>query len=354
MKKYLSRALFYKEWKGIYWMIIPLFLINSRIRDLYMLIINIKKCMALNPIYTVKINYTNVSGYDLFFERTPTQVMLILMVLLVLLMTYFVVIRDRRYSIESFIEYMPFNKQQRVFSKLLVGIMVLFISSILGFLLDLIVILNNQTYLKDVIRMRELIAYFIISFLVWSLVYAVLIVVQLLCRNTIFGLLLGFSVIELPSSIDLILYQALNSSFRSLYASIDRIFNNLIYKSYLEGFGVDTKMVNQITYITGDRYNMAIIKLIIIMAVLAVILVGLLKYDVKASSKTDLVFRVFSSISIGSFVAKTFRDLINAQYYSFGYFLVLNLVFMTAAYFAYCRVDKAVGLSKYDAEGEIN
>lgn len=335
MKKYLNKALIYKEWKAVYWILIPLILFSSRASEISTAI-DFGKHQIADKLY----------GYNIFFYANDYNYLIIG---LGMLMAYLIMNNDRRDSTKNLITYMPFNIRQRIVSKLAVGEFIIFLSCLMGFIINVIMYEGNINYLGRIMRFEYIIWYFIIYFLLYSVIYFLVVYVQCFCENGIFGTVLAASILMLPSSIvDLIYYFThRNGIYR---------FDALSIRYYLmlpTNYGYILK--NKEVYIKSYNFIPATIRLIIILAVLCILFVLFIKREsigegmrFKISPKKEKVFKVFSSISIGILAAKSLSRLLNTQQSLTVYVILLNIIFIAAAYFAYSQIDKVIKLSKYD------
>lgn len=333
MKKYLNKALIYKEWKAVYWFLIPLILFSSRAFEISTLI-----------EFGKHGSRENWYSYDIFFTADYYRY---LKIGLVMLMAYLIMNNDRRESTKNLITYMPFNITQRIVSKLAVGEFIIFLSCLMGFIINTIMYAGNANYLSRVMKFEYIIWYLIIYFLLYSVIYFLFVYVQCFCRNGIFGTILAASVLMLPSSIvDLIYYFT--------HINVFHKFEALMIRYYLVlpiNYGFHGKR----QYIKSYNFISATMKLIVILAVLCMLFVLFIKRErigegmqLKISPKKEKVFKIFSSISIGILASKSLSSLLRTQQSLTIYVILLNIVFIAAAYFAYSQIDKVIKLSKYD------
>lgn len=335
MKKYLNKALIYKEWKSVYWILIPFILFSSRASEIST-VIDFGKHESADKLY----------GYNIFFYANDYNY---LVIGIVMLMAYLIMNNDRRESTKNLIIYMPFNIKQRITSKLAVGEFIIFLSCLMGFIINAIMYEGNINYLGKIMRFEYIIWYFIIYFLLYSFIYFLFVYVQCFCKNGIFGTTLAASILMLPSSIvDLIYYFT--------HRNVIYRFDALILRYYLmlpTNYGYDIK--NKKVYIKSYNFIPATIRLAIILAVLCMLFVLFIKRErigegmqLKISPKKEKAFKIFSSVSIGILAAKSLSRLLNIQQSLTIYVILLNVIFIAAAYFAYSQIDKVIKLSKYD------
>lgn len=333
MKKYLNKALIYKEWKAVYWILIPLVLFSSPVAEISTAI-RFGRYERADTLY----------GYYMFFRENSYKY---LTIGFVMLMAYLIMNNDRRESTKNLITYMPFNITQRIVSKLAVGEFIIFLPCFMGFIINTIMYEGNVNYLSRLMKFDYIVWYFIIYFLLYSVIYFLFIYVQCFCKNGIFGTVLAASILMLPSSVvDLIYY--------FIHRNIIHKFDALILRYYLVlpvNYSFDGKKV----YIKNYNFIPATMRLIIILAVLCTLFILFIKRErigedmqLKISSKKEKVFKIFSSISIGILAAKSLSRLLNAQQSLTIYVILLNIIFIAAAYFAYSQIDKVIKLSKYD------
>lgn len=333
MKKYLNKALIYKEWKSVYWILIPLILFSSPVFE-------ISTAIRFGRYENEKISH----GYRMFFMDNSYKYFTIGFVMI---MAYLIMNNDRRESTKNLITYMPFNAAQRIVSKLAVGEFIIFLPCFMGFIINTIMYEVNVDYLSRIMKFDYIVWHFIIYFLLYSVLYLLFIYVQCFCKNGIFGTVLAASILMLPSSIvDLICYF---TDKNIIYK-----FDALIVRHYLSlpvNYGFDGEKV----YIRSYNFLPATMRLIIILAVLCMLFVLFVKRErigegmpLKISPKKEKAFKIFSSISIGILAAKSLSRLLNTQQSLTIYVILLNLIFIAAAYFAYSQIDKVIKLSKYD------
>lgn len=333
MKKYLNKALIYKEWKTVYWLLIPLILFSSRALEISDFIEIVKRH-----------GEGNSNGYWIFFYPNSYNYLIIG---LVMLMSYLIMNNDRRESTKNLITYMPFNVAQRIVSKLVVGEAIIFLFCFMGFIINTIMYEGNINYLRGTMKSQFIIWHLVIYFLLYSAIYFLFVYVQCFCRNGIFGTVLAASILMLPGSVEDLLYY---------FIHVDAIyrFKALVIRYYLilpVNYGFDGKR----EYVRSYNFWPATIRLIVILSVLCMLFVLFIKRErigegmqLKISPKKEKAFKIFSSISIGILAAKGLSRLLNAQQSLTIYVILLNLIFIAAAYFAYSQIDKVIKLSKYD------
>lgn len=346
MKKYLSKALLYKEWKAVYWILIPFILFSSKALEI---------SSMLESITTYHVVFTNVEGFRTFFQNDFNNGFYIIDFILVLIMSYLLINNDRKKSVSALIEYMPFTKKQSIFAKAAVGTFIILISNLIGFLVNMFMYLSNEKYLNNIIRIRYIVLGFIIILMLHLIVYLFLMCIQLVCKNGFFAMLLGISILNLPGSIENIIHII---SFRTSWGlEADEIFrrlDSLCLRGYLWIYA-DEKKVGDKVYIQNDRVSSATIKLLIILMAVVILLIYISKkiksgedVMIKTSSKKEMAFKIFSSISIGVLFAKGLSRILNAELASSAYLIIINVIFIAASYFAYSRIDRIIKLSKYD------
>lgn len=338
MKKYLSKALLYKEWKAVYWILAPLILFSSKAVGISNLIEN-KKLNGSSFAFTD-------GGYYTFFSISISS---LITIILIVLIAYLIMNLDRKDNVSSLVNYMPFNINQRITAKLIVGLFTIFLSCFAGFVINMIMYESNIDYLNHVIKIKYITAWFIISFLLYSVIYITLVYIQCFCKNGIFGIILGCSVLTLPASIENLLIYFGFSRSKVVYN-----LNILIIQSYLR-LGQKYKIVDKKLYVTGDRFLSSSIQLLIIAMVMCVLLFLIIRKikvgeDVmfKASAKKEKAFKIFASVSMGIFAAKGISSLLGTSQALSIYIIILNLIFIIVTYFAYSNIDKIIKLSKYE------
>lgn len=340
MKKYLNKALLYKEWKNIWWLILPF------------AVLNIKALEMSNKIYYAKKYLgTYYDGMQIFFGfdyNSQTYAFIILLII----MSYFIINRDRVSSVKNLLNYMPFNKNERMFAKVTVGIGIIFTAGIVGVLINSIAFFSNYIYLKRIIKFKYIVGFFIITFLVFSIVYLILMCVQCLCKNGVFAVLLGTAVINFPSFLETIIDAVTVRKFGEGAATmVDKFMDNLCILSYLK-IHAETKNIGNKTYLVSDGMLPLIVKLIIFLVVVVMLLIYIIrKLDInkntmlKATPKKEVIFRVGSSIVIGFFISNGIIRIIGT--YRIMYIFILNIIFIIACYFIYGCVNKFIKLSRY-------
>lgn len=333
MKKYLNKALIYKEWKSVYWLLIPLILFSSRAFEISDFIEIVKHH-----------GEGNSNGYWIFFYPNSYNY---LTIGFIMLMSYLIMNNDRRESTKNLITYMPFNVAQKIVSKLVVGEAIIFLFCFMGFIINTIMYEGNINYLRGTMNSQFIIWHLVIYFLLYSAIYFLFVYVQCFCRNGIFGTVLAASILMLPGSVEDLLYY---------FTHVDVIyrFKALVIRYYLilpVNHGFDGKR----QYVRSYSFWPATIRLIVILAVLCMLFILFIKRErigegmrLKISPKKEKAFKIFSSISIGILAAKSLSRLLNAQQSLTIYVILLNLIFIAAAYFAYSQIDKVIKLSKYD------
>ncbi len=338
MKKYLNKALIYKEWKGIYWILIPLILFSSKAFTIY--------CF----LQSGKIQHRTMSvtaAYRIFFQMDCLNYITII---LVILMAYVMMNDDRKYSVRDLINYMPFNIEQRMVSKIAVGEFIIFLSCLIGFIINTIMYEGNINYSGKELRFEYITFYLVISFLVYTIVYILFVYIQFLCKNGIFAVILAAAILNLPIFMEELLYYFLHLKF---YKFTYQLYS-LTIMHYLS-LPLNSKIVNNKEYITGYKFVPSIIKLTIILAAISILLILFIKRArvdegimVKISSKKEKAFKVFSSISIGILAAKGLSRFLHTQKPLSIYIILLNIIFIMVVYFAYSEINKMIKLSKYD------
>lgn len=340
MKKYLNKALLYKEWKNIWWFILPLTVLNIKALEMRNIVDYAKKYLG---------NY--YEGIQIFFGFDNNS-QIYVSVLIIIIMSYFIISRDRLGSVKNLLNYMPFNKNERMFAKVIVGIGIIFTAGIVGVLINSITFLGNYMYLKRIIKLKYIIGFFIITFLVLSILYIILIGVQCLCKNGIFAVLLGVSVIKFSSSIEIITDAVTVKKFGEGAANMaDKLIDNLYILNYFK-IHARTQSIGGKVYVLSEEIVPNIIKLIIFLIIVGIILIHIIKkLDInenimfKTTIKKEIVFRVFSSIFIGFFAADGISRLIGCDIVM--YIFILNMIFIIACYFAYGCIDRFIKLSRY-------
>lgn len=335
MKKYLNKALIYKEWKAVYWILIPLVFFSSR-------------ALEISNAVDLGRHQQSVAvfvGYDMLFRINEYNYVTIG---LVMLMAYLIMNNDRRESTKNLIEYMPFNIRQRIVSKLVVGEFIIFLSCLMGFIINTIMYKGNANYLSRIMKFQFIIWHLVIYFLLYSVIYFLFVYVQCFCRNGIFGTVLAASILMLPGSLEDLIDYFIHAE------DVIYKFDALVIRYYLElpiNYGFDGKR----QYVKSYNFLPATIKLIVILAVLCMLFILFIKRErigegmqLKISPKKEKAFKIFSSVSIGILAAKSLSRLLNAQQSLTIYVILLNIVFIAAAYFAYSEIDKVIKLSKYD------
>lgn len=346
MKKYLSKALLYKEWKAVYWILIPFILFSSKALEI---------SSMLESITTYHVAFTNAEGFRIFFKNDFNSRFYIINFILVLIMSYLLINNDRKKSVSALIEYMPFTKKQSIFAKAAVGTFIILISNFIGFLVNMFMYLSNEKYLNNIIRIRYIVFCFIITLMLQLIIYLFLMCIQLVCKNGFFAMLLGISILDLPGSIENLIHII---SFRtSCGLEADKIFgrlDSLCLRGYLWVYA-DEKNVGGKVYIQSDRVSSATIKLLIILIAVVILLIYISKkiksgedVMIKTSPKKEMAFKIFSSVSIGILFAKGLSRILNAELASSAYLIIINAIFIVASYFAYSRIDRIIKLSKYD------
>ncbi|MFL0194075.1 hypothetical protein ACJDU8_00500 [Clostridium sp. WILCCON 0269] len=332
MKKYLNRALIYKEWKVTYWILTPLILFSSKA---FMISLLINQAKVQDEL-----------AYRIFFQMGISNYITII---LVILMSYIMMNVDRKDSARDLISYMPFNIKQRMVSRIAVGEFVIFLSCLMGFIINTIMYEGNIGHLGKEIRFEYITFYLIISFLVYTIIYILFVYVQCLCKNEIFGVVLAAAILNLPVFMGELLYYFLRVRFYRFTYQL----NSLTIRHYLS-LPLNSKIINNKEYITGYKFVPSIIKLIIILAVICMLFILFIKrvkfgegMMLKTSPKKEKVFKVFSSISIGIFAAKGLSGLLHRQEPLSIYAILVNIIFIIAVYFAYSQINKVIKLSNY-------
>lgn len=330
MKKYLNKALIYKEWKSVYWFLIPLILFSSRISEILTAI----EVQGEDRLY----------GYNMFFMIDNYKY---LNIGFVILMAYLIMNNDRRENTKNLISYMPFNITQRIVSKLEVGEFIIFLPCFMGFIINTIIYEGNANYLDKIMKFEYIVWHFIIYFLLYSVIYFLFVYIQCFCKNGIFGTILAASILMLPSSI-------LNLIYYFVHKDVIYKFETLSFRYYLMvpvKYGFDGKKV----YIKNYNFIPVTMRLIVILAVLCMLFILFIKKErvgegmqLKISPKKEKAFKIFSSISIGILAAKSLTRLLGTQNVLTIYGILLNITFIAAVYFAYSHIDKVIKLSKYD------
>lgn len=335
MKKYLNKALVYKEWKAVYWILIPLILFSSKALVISYLIDEVKIGDGVVP---------KASSYGAFFSPSIPN---FITIILVILMAYIIMNGDRRENVKSLISYMPFNIKQRMVSKIVVGELIIFLSCFMGFIINTIMYEGNINYLSKLIRFQYIVFYLIISFFLYTIIYVLFVYIQCFCKSGVFGTILAASILTLPSSVENLLY----------YFTHSNIIFKLDFLSFIYYLRLPLKygFKNGKEYVKGYNFLPATIELIAILAVISILFILFIKKAkvgegmmLKTSAKKEKAFKMFSSISIGIFAAKGLSKLLNTQQSLSICVILVNIIFIAAAYFAYTQIDKIIKLSKYD------
>lgn len=333
MKKYLNKALIYKEWKSIWWMIIPMLMFNYR----YLIMQNLVNNTLL---------YNNIMSRDILGDNGTILVrqLNIINILLLMGIAFYIMHKDERNR--EFFCYLPFTKEQQLVAKVVSVMGVIFISVLVEAVPSCMIYFSNADVFAAKISFSYIISYFILKILVYICAFLICIYAQCVASNSYFGAVLGFSIIHLPASI---------GSFFSLIF-IDGGFNAQMYSAY-----VIIDNIIDIFYLPSyilDVYNYKIYILILKGLILCVVLFILFKCTLRLikntrveedkiimSNKKKTVFKILVSISIGSFFAYIIQlSLINVDRRFFIVFIYLAFIMCT--YYIYPLLDKMFKLSK--------
>ncbi|URZ02655.1 hypothetical protein [Clostridium felsineum] len=334
MKRYLNKALIYKDFKSVWWIIILLSIFNS-------------KFVGMNNATRIvsKHRLGNYFGFRIFFNY-GTEIYLVM--LIIAMMSYIIIRSDRKNTARNLMNYMPFNKGQRVISKVLVGVFIIFVASFIGFLINSIMFINNYIYLKSVIRFKYIIGFFIVSFFVYSSIYILYICVQCVCKNSVFGTVLGIAVIYFPYAVETNLVFLLDK-FNIDEVMVIKIIDSLCIPQYLR--------VNAVVnggYIVSDKIMKSMGNLIVVIFILSVSLIFIvnkvnLNEDamVKISKKKEIIFKIFSALALSFLVSDGISKTMRVQNSSRIYIVIIDIVLFIICYFVYERIDKIIKLSRY-------
>ena len=184
MKKYLNKALLFKEWRSICWILILLLLFNNK----FMVI----GSFILKPVNGYYIEYREFFSVDMWSAMT---------LVIVVVMSYLLIAKDKKTNSYEILNYMPFSKKAIIVNKIVIGASTIFASSLFNFIICAGLYFSNKNILYRIIRFKNIVTYFGISTLTYISILLLLMYVQCIANNGIFGVVFGVSLIFLPSSI---------------------------------------------------------------------------------------------------------------------------------------------------------
>lgn len=334
MKKYLNKALIYKEMKSIWWMLIPMLMVNYR----YLIMQNlVNNRLAYN---------NNIISFDILGNSGGILIrqLDIINILLLVGIAFYTMHKDEKSC--EFYSYMPFTKEQELAAKVISVISIIFISIFVEAVPTCIIYFSNADVFAAKISFPYIISYFLLKILVYICAFLICIYIQHLASNRYFGAILGFAIIHLPASIGSIFYLIF----------IDRGFNHQMYSTY--------KIIDNIisifylpSYISNVYYYkiyVLILKGLILCFVIYVIFKRTLRLikntrveedKIIMSKEKEIAFKMLVSVSVGAFFAYIIQlSLINVDRRFFIVFIYL--AFITGTYFIYSLLDKMFKLSK--------
>lgn len=230
MKRYLNKAIVYKELKGSWWIaLLLMFLMGTSGYDGFC------GLLRVNEYGGTSATTTTIESASRFF--TDTKVFpLIIVALIIIAQT--VMGADRKGDFER-IAAMPFTRKETIISKLVVGELVLIIPVVINFIMILSMYLYNYDAVHTYIKIGILFKLFILNLLNYSAILIFLMLIQSICGKKIGGSVLGAIFMFVPIGLVMIIsfFSAMHLEYFNIMVNIkedvlDKVVSYLLVPLY--------------------------------------------------------------------------------------------------------------------------
>ena len=231
MKKYLNKAIIYKELKGSWWIILTLlFIVTS---DGYFQF----RTLLDRVQYSDLIRSGATTIYDVSNYFTDARVFPLIFILLIII-SQTIMGADKKSDFER-IAAMPFTRRETIISKLVTGELLLVIPLVLNFLMILSMYYYNYAIIHSSIKLWIIVKLLVLNLLNYSAILTFLMLIQSIVGKKIAGSVLGlifmFVPIGLPCLIAFVSTMHLNNfniAFSISDGSVEKIAGWLLVPFY--------------------------------------------------------------------------------------------------------------------------
>lgn len=292
MKKFLNKALLYKEWKTCKWYMLIFTLIN------FYFMININNV-------TGQLVARNAAGLTLERVFLNNYYSLWILTFMPLLVYASVLIGDefsgKKYEIFTT---MPFTREEIVINKWFMGIMSILIPFMISFVMFIVSFTLNKDILAEILSYKIIISWFVLNVLEYIFVFTFIILIQFLSGINFLGCIFGSIFLFLPLGLSAFLNISTRflpySSIGKGYGSID--LNSAAIKMSLVLYNVDFYKGN--TAFLQVWLKLLILVLVTVICFLLAIY-AFKKYSIEnmgcivAFKKLEVIFKLGTSICFG-------------------------------------------------------
>lgn len=273
MKRYLNRALLYKEWKSVKWLSI-MFLFQIILQLIVPFINNVQYLKE-----SINRGENSYSQYEYFFSSffSNTKGEIELTVITLVIIGTFMVgmdIMGRRYDT---IGSMPFKREEIIVAKWIVAALTTIIPIFLSFVIIKIMYLCNKDILSPYIRGNLIEQWALINSLTYLFIISFIMFIQTLLGKNILGGIIGSIFLVLPLGLGVLIrgfteIMTYNSNvftrdgYNNFINEMDRFFSNISLGFYSNGYIVS---------------NLSIYKRELILAISIIITLALMIYSFK-------------------------------------------------------------------------
>ncbi|MDP4146387.1 MAG: ABC transporter permease [Bacillota bacterium] len=308
MKKYLNKALLLKEWKSIWWMMIPIFIFSSRINFMRLSIESMKTYQTGSYL----------SRESFYFSITAIVLIVILIIAALL------ICMDRKTNGYEILSQMPYSKTEIIAAKWFVGVIVMAIPLIIDFIVVTYLYCSNKELIttRSVFCFGYIWQYYIIAILSCVSTLTVFMFIQCITNNEFFGGVLGICFIMLPQSI---------GSFIGRFAAVEDTVIHYFSERFLLSSALIIILIASFLFLLLQSFRSIRLEEDIIMI----------------SKKLEFIFKCTVSISVGITSSSIVLRLLRIYTARSIIFFILCLVFIMTAYYVYNLVDRIIKLSKF-------
>lgn len=331
MKNYLNKAIFYKEWKCY----APLMLMLTCVfGDSYNFLVNVQsKTFSNSNIIVLKRFVSN--EYVIFAT--------------ILVIAALIIGEDKKHNLYERLISMPFKRADIIRTKWIAGIIIIFVATIFNFMILSLLYFNDRAKLINHFNYMEIVQWFVINFLTYSVILTFFMLIQCLTFSKIIGGIIGISLISIPN----ILITFLTSApVRTVSKGIVSYQTN----SYLQNLSHILSYIDLLGYSKWKVGAESTISRSVILIILLITFYMILKYffinmnfeDGKFNipSKIGKVIQIITSLFIGVIFSQI---LLSTSLFFTGIPtkipLAITLIFAIIAYFSYSKISKIINLN---------
>ena len=190
MKRYLNKAIIYKELKASWWItLILIFIVATNEYSGFCRLLEVLQCSD-----EMIANTTNIYGVSKYFA--DVNVLPIIFIILIII-SQTIIGSDRKGDFER-VAAMPFTRKETIISKLAVGELVLIVPLIINFIMILSLYFYNYDIIHPYIKLGIIVKLLILNFLSYSTILSFLILIQSISGKKIAGGILGAILMFVP------------------------------------------------------------------------------------------------------------------------------------------------------------